>query len=869
MRKSVDSRPNVLLKNARDAKFLTQEALAEMIASSPGNISRWETGRTVPSAHLREELCRVLEKSAADLGFVELSSLPANAHPGGLRANGSSNMVAAAPPAMPAHGLVGRDGLLAAVKFRLRAGRGSPRVALSGLPGVGKTAIAATLACDDDIAASFPDGVLWAGLGPRPNVMGLLAEWGEAAGLTAADLARGNSVESRARAIRGALAGQRRLLVVDDAWDANDAFAFLLDVPGCAYLVTTRSGSVAALVAAEGAVAVHELDEDDGFSLLRSLAPELESHASIDAHALVRAVGGLPLALTLMGNYLRVETHSGQPRRIRSALANLGDASDRLRLAGAIAPAERPPSLPLGTPLSLRAAIAVSENALEPRVSWALHALAIFPPKPNTFSEEAALAIAGCPAEALDTLCDAGLLESVGGGRYTLHQTIADYALPQLTDPAPHARFAALMVEYVTAHQTDYSALDDERENILAALASAATQGATACLLQGAIDLAPYLEARGLYVVADNLLTQAEHAAKSVTGATGALARIDLHRGRIAELSGAHMRADALYAHATTAAQRASDRATLCDLLARRGELAYNHGDIAAAERLLADGLAMAEALADQRRAGAILRTLGEVSDARGDFAAGEQRYVRALNFARQAGDRETMSACLQDLGATAAKRGHFDEAERSLAEGLEIARALGHRQRMSALLANLGIVEVCRGHFPLAASYLVQSLELARAIGNPVRLINALQNLGMLARREGAYERAAEHVREALAAARALNHRWLVAETLNECGELALARQLPADASAAFGEALALARDATGHDMRELAAGGLFGLARVAQSSGDMARARELGQSSLRLYNDLGLLAARDVTAWLSVLPPTDPRLDPPPRIT
>src|SRR5579875_2314803 len=47
-------------------------------------------------------------------------------------------------------------------------------------------------------------------------------------------------------------------------------------------------------------------------------------------HDLVRAVGQLPLALTLMGNYLRKQTYSGQSRRIHTALQRLSDAKVRL-----------------------------------------------------------------------------------------------------------------------------------------------------------------------------------------------------------------------------------------------------------------------------------------------------------------------------------------------------------------------------------------------------------------------------------------------------------------------------------------------------------------------------------------------------------
>lgn len=58
--------------------------------------------------------------------------------------------------------------------------------------------------------------------------------------------------------------------------------------------------------------------------------------------------------------------------------------------------------------------------------------LAVFAPKPNTFSEQAVYTICGLETEiffaSLDGLCDAGLVESLAPGRYMLHQTIVDYA---------------------------------------------------------------------------------------------------------------------------------------------------------------------------------------------------------------------------------------------------------------------------------------------------------------------------------------------------------------------------------------------------------------------------------------------------------
>lgn len=85
--------------------------------------------------------------------------------------------------------IVGREDDLHHLKARLRAtssdqARSSIQVltAIKGWPGVGKTTLAAMLAYDRDIIATFPDGILWTSLGPNPNLFSELAAWGRALG---------------------------------------------------------------------------------------------------------------------------------------------------------------------------------------------------------------------------------------------------------------------------------------------------------------------------------------------------------------------------------------------------------------------------------------------------------------------------------------------------------------------------------------------------------------------------------------------------------------------------------------------------------------------------------------------------------------
>src|SRR5205807_1785781 len=99
---------------------------------------------------------------------------------------------------------------------------------------------------------------------------------------------------------------------------------------------------------------------------------------------------------------------------------------------------------------SLEAMIEISDEALEDDARQALRAASVFPPKPNTFSEEAVLATAATSTTALDALIDVGLVEVNRLGRYTLHQTIADYASLKYTDTTAEKRMAEYFANYVS-----------------------------------------------------------------------------------------------------------------------------------------------------------------------------------------------------------------------------------------------------------------------------------------------------------------------------------------------------------------------------------------------------------------------------------
>lgn len=398
-------------RHARRAFGLTQQQLASILGTSQVSIWRWERGE-IPSLTSRQKICAFFQRNEADLGFrsqqVRL--------PGGVICD-------PALPLLPAP-LVGRVALLDTLKQRLTGNPGA--LSLSGLPGMGKTALVQTLAADPEIRRTFPDGTLWMTLGKNPTISQHLARWVHLLQeqqvlpqLIRQPFAEGASRLAWGDNLRELLSTRRMLLIFDDVWSMEDLLACQVAGTQCSTLYTTRFPRIASCVTETFPVA--DLTEKESFSLFTQYAAPVVPQCSENLRLLLQSVGGHPLALLLMGLALRIEGHTGQMRRIVSTLDRLTHPVERLHLTL--------PSMFNHAPIhSLFATIATSEQALHPEARDALRLLTRWYAARTIFSEEELTATRSVSLQAIDQLIDAGLLESCMPGWYRLHPVIADYA---------------------------------------------------------------------------------------------------------------------------------------------------------------------------------------------------------------------------------------------------------------------------------------------------------------------------------------------------------------------------------------------------------------------------------------------------------
>jgi DNA-binding XRE family transcriptional regulator len=545
-RKMVKMFLNERLRQERQRRGWSRQYVAEQIGvADPKTIGRWERGVAFPSSYFLQRLCTLFGMLAQDLGLfpgeyedaLQTVGEQHMFHRSGMFSFSTSHLYDPAVPQVlvDTDGLVGRDKLLKQLKQCLCAGKRLNVSALHGLPGVGKTALVRELIYDNDMQRYFADGILWVGLGLRPNLSGLLGRWASLLGIPSTEMALLKGEEERARAIRDVIGTRRMLLVIDDAWKIEEASALQVGGPNCAYVLTTRIPSVALHFANGEAIVVRELDEDESLDLLARLVPDVVSNESGAARALVQSAGGLPFVLVLIGRYLQSQAYSGQPRRLRAALDRLCCAEERLQLTIQQAPFENPASSSIRTLLSLQTVIETSFRQLDEASLRVLTMLSAFPAKPYSFSEEAALVVSDAPLDSLDQLIDAGLLESAGPGRYTLQRTVVDYASTMGNNTAACERMVEYFVNFVQVHETDNEILDREANNILAALHLAFKRGMSALLIRGVLHFAGYLKAHGLYELAESYLEHAERAARALDDVTS-LAIIVYHQEEITDL---------------------------------------------------------------------------------------------------------------------------------------------------------------------------------------------------------------------------------------------------------------------------------------------------------------------------------------------
>ncbi|MCI0690629.1 tetratricopeptide repeat protein [candidate division KSB1 bacterium] len=626
-----------------------------------------------------------------------------------------------APPAPRV--FIGREGVLRELIAALKLGEDGAGpialIALKGMGGIGKTTLAAALANHPEVETALPEGTLWAGLGPEPEVMSLLAEWGTQLG---EDFAQFDSPEKRSRRLSTLLHDKKVLLVVDDVWQAEAASYFRVGGPRCRTLITTRDNEIARKLAGHEAIRVETLTNAASLNLLRELAPEAVEADEKAANELATVLDGLPLAITLAGQMLAAEWEAGLG--VAGALSELKDREARLKLAGA----EKRPGLATTEP-SLRAILAMSYDRLpDEATKRAFRLLGVFSGKPLTFSIDAAAAMWEMelrPAQkTMVALVGRALVEPVDGGRYTLHTTLADFAESLLEEHGEavlaletHANY---YLEFARKNaEKNWQAVEMEMGQIRRGFQSADRLTDKLMVLAYYRAMSIFFNRRGLW---NEWMQWAKHAlspAQSLNDRSteaklfNDIGYIHNRKGAWNEAMGYCQRSQAIY-------EEIGDRAGLAQSLHYIGIIYYNKGLWDEALEYQERSRAIYEEIGDRAGLAYSLNHIGYICNKKGLWDEALGHYERSHAIREEIGDRTGLAVTLQSIGGIYKNKGLWNEALQYYDRSRGIREEVGERVGLAWALKNIGDVYEKQTRLADAEQVLTQAVAIFEELGSP-----------------------------------------------------------------------------------------------------------------------------------------------------
>jgi predicted ATPase/DNA-binding CsgD family transcriptional regulator len=743
---------------------------------------------------------------------------------------------------------VGRAAELGEVAARL--GRYAV-VTLVGVGGVGKTAVAIEAAWIE-VSAGRAELACYVDLVPCRTDDQVVAALVEGVGIRGAQVAAGLD------AVVDVVSGRRSLLVIDNcehvlesARRACDQLAgraaglrllvtsrIPLDVePECVWRVPPMAvpGAAGRLVVTEAVTLFFARAAMAGVTLPAGPA-ELGLAGSI-----CRRAGGLPLAIVLVANRLRVAS-------LTELAEGLGSSRWPARNAGG------------GRHDSLEACLTWSHALLSADAAVVFRRLSVFP---GGFDLAAAQEVAGAPPveggqvrTLVGELVTASLLEADTGGirtRFRFNEPVRQYAAARLADAGEgdlagwrHARAflaraeAAEPMLFAPQAEQQCDLLEFDRPDHDAALGWLLASEAVEDAQRLAAALYFFWYTRGLFATGLRWL----RAALAADGEVKPLVRLRAEVGlaQLAFIAGDYVASFTAIESALPAARLGGDDVALARCLVTAGYVWwFLDPDRSAA--LFQEGLEAAHRGGDGWTPGTGLAGLGWARYFAGSFDAATGPLQDAIQLTARSGQRQQFAMAVLGRAAVELGRGQLAAADASAQQGLSVLRAIGDAAWTSAALAIVAEIERTRGRLETAGRHAAEGIEVAGRANSAINVMLATGHLGriLLARGEPA---AAGQLDQAVQLARAFAVRPLLAWWLDSLGELAELEARYDDAQGWYEQAVSHAAEC---GLPVDAARARHHLARLAWMRGDRASAvngcHEALAGQLKAADRLGLV--------------------------
>ena len=240
-----------------------------------------------------------------------------------------------------------------------------------------------------------------------------------------------------------------------------------------------------------------------------------------------------------------------------------------------------------------------------------------------------------------------------------------------------------------------------------------------------------------------------------------------------------------LYEQSLDINRRLGHKAGEASSLHNLGALAQAQGDYAAARRYYQQSLEIAQTLGDRAGVSRSLHQLGNIAYLQGDYAVARQLYEESLAIKEELGDQQGIASTLDQLGRLAQLSGEYDKARRYYEQVIAISERLGDIHSLGITFGNLATIFESQGEPKQALSYLERSAELFRRLGDVPNLVVTQRALARIRQRIGDLEPSIEHLSQALVLSLTLAPRPVL-ETAREVvdfGKTLIAQEKFADA--------------------------------------------------------------------------------------
>ena len=558
-----------------------------------------------------------------------------------------------------------------------RADGGRAVVVISGMAGVGKTALAVHWAHQS--ADLFPDGQLHVNLdgftpsGEPTDPAGVIRGFLEALGVPAKQVPA--SAQAQTGLYRSLLASRHMIIVLDNARDAAQVRPLLPGAPECLVLVTSRD-QLTGLAATDDAhiLRLDVLSDPEAHQMLETRLGADRTAAQQDAVTEIASLcGHLPLALAITA--ARAAARPSHPLAVLAAeLRDTGSRLDALDDTDAAS--------------SIRAVFSWSYSQLSPSSARAFRLLGLHP-GPD-ISVPAIASLTGLPADEtrsiLGELTRAHLLAEPQPGRYAFHDLLRAYA-----------------AEQARAHETP----DDRHSAMLRMLDHYLASGGTAtAIIAGTlklpVDAVPL--ARGVRPedhltrsAADDWLT-AEHAVLLRLIDLAAREGFDVHAWQLPRAVGRFFDWRALFED-------------------------WDHTHQIAAEATARLGDTRAQAITFMNWSGADFY--------RGLLIPAEQHMRAAADLFSQVGDRLGQAMALANLTLLAYQAGRYGQAAEWAQQSYRLSAEAGDYDVQVATLAKIGLCHAHADQRRAAAAVLIRAQQMLSRVSNNTNQAETAHTLG------------------------------------------------------------------------------------------------------------------------------------------